>query len=74
MDKSDVEEKIFEVYFKNSTQPVRIRAQEYQLVTAREEQVIQFFQPGGVLLLHVYVQPSEKIRVETLPVPASESD
>lgn len=74
MDSGNVEENCFEIYFNNFTQPVRIRAQKYQLVIVGEDQVIQFFQPGDVLLLHVYVQALDKIRVETLPVPESKPD
>lgn len=74
MKTSEVEEMSFEVYFKNCLQPVCVKAQKYQLATTAEDQVIQFFQPGGVLLLHIYVQPSDNIRIETMPLPESRGD
>jgi hypothetical protein len=62
----------FDLYFKNSPQPVRIKAEQYDDHSTKEDHVIQFFQPQGVLLLTIYFRASDEIRIESVPVPEIE--
>ena len=72
METNAAEHNGFDLYFKNSPQPVRIMAEQYDDHSTKEDHVIQFFQPRDTLLLTIYFRVSDVVRIESVPVPEIE--